>query len=111
MKGAIRVMPNGRRIATGRGIPWTCDQEALLVQMRANGATINAVCAALGFNRERVRDKLRNLDFKASDSKPSFEKQCLVCRAFFKSEGKHNRVCIRCTQSEAWRIGMTIIST
>lgn len=92
----------------GRGIPWTADQETRLLRMRANGATVNACCDVLGFNRLSVIGKLKALGLSQSRvAKSSTDRRCLVCRTTFPSEGVHDRVCPNCEKTDAWRFGMT----
>ncbi len=41
------------------------------------------------------------LERQASNGK----RRCLMCGAYFTSEGNHNRICKKCKSSQAWRDG------
>ena len=78
------------------------DREArwqVVNDMRRSGATYAVIAAALGMREDGLR---RWMDRQAMlREKVSTARACMVCRDWFPSEGRHNRLCPYCSRRAA----------
>lgn len=90
-----RVYPRLRTAPTATPQRWSEKDHALVMSMRAEGASIKAVAAALGIRPARVAHHLRSCNGTESSS-GYIQRNCLCCEASFTTDSRFIRLCGPC---------------
>lgn len=92
--------------------PWTNDEIAMLRRMRSRGQSFVEISIVIGRSPDSCQTKARNLQIAVLGRSEPREwsrrgvlrgksvRPCLRCRAPFRSEGPHNRLCGECRRIE-----------
>ena len=89
---------------------WCPDEDSLLHQMVAEGATWSEIGRALGLDRRMCKGRHTALTAEPPDPpRPTRTRPCMRCGRSFQSEGAHNRLCDPCRDGAAGMAPLALI--